>query len=97
VRIVACHGLFLRKQHMIETAKKHEAQIFAFGHTHFPSLERVDGVILVNPGSPAFSRYELRGMPVPTVATVEDGRVRIHELEQGKAIRELIFEERSER
>jgi putative phosphoesterase len=97
LRVVACHGMFLRKEHMVERATKHGAQVFAFGHTHFPSLERVGEVILVNPGSPSLSRYELRGMPVPTVATIEDGRVRIHELEQGKAIRELAIDAGSER
>ena len=93
LRIVACHGLFMRKEHMIDTARKHNAQVFAFGHTHFPSLERVDGIVLVNPGSPADSRYEVRGMPVPTVATIENGMVRIHEMENGKAIREVSLSE----
>lgn len=79
--ILAAHGqLHLGDswQPFISAAKKQGAQAFFFGHTHVPFLERLDGVLLLNPGS--LSRP--RGIWGPSFAIVEapaasEGRLRV--------------------
>ena len=39
-------------------AAKLKADIFISGHTHVPVLERIDGTIFLNPGSPSVSKRE---------------------------------------
>jgi putative phosphoesterase len=55
------------------------ADVVVFGHSHDPLIEpTVDGLLLVNPGSPT----QRRRQPVHTVARLElvDGRVEVAEL-----------------
>ncbi|MFQ5825143.1 MAG: metallophosphoesterase family protein [bacterium] len=54
--------------------------LLIYGHTHQPKLERVDGVLLFNPGSAGKRRFSLR----PTV-----GLLTI--LNNGKFIPEIIY------
>ena len=68
--ILAAHGqLHLGDswQPFVSAAKKQGAQAFFFGHTHIPFLERINGVLLLNPGS--LSRP--RGIWGPSFAIVE--------------------------
>jgi putative phosphoesterase len=84
--ILAAHGqLYLGESWhpFVSAAKKQGAQAFFFGHTHIPFLERMDGVLLLNPGS--LSRP--RGIWGPSFAIVEaparEGsrfRVKLYEL-----------------
>lgn len=84
--ILAAHGqLYLGDswQPFVDAAKKQAAQAFFFGHTHVPFLERMNGVLLLNPGS--LSRP--RGIWGPSFAIVEapatEGsrlRVKLYEL-----------------
>lgn len=48
---------------IIETAKKHKADIVMFGHTHVPLIDLSDSVWTINPGSLALPRQNGR---VPT-------------------------------
>ncbi|MCL6611714.1 MAG: phosphodiesterase [Peptococcaceae bacterium] len=57
-RILACHGENLGREEMINLARRYKADIFIFGHTHRPFLERVENVILLNPGSPSLPKGE---------------------------------------
>lgn len=43
-------------QALIEKAKEQKADIVVFGHTHIPTVETVDGILLFNPGSISFPR-----------------------------------------
>ena len=90
--ILAAHGqLYLGDnwQAFITAAKKQGAQAFFFGHTHVPFLERMSGVLLLNPGS--LSRP--RGIWGPSFAVVEasetqDSRFRVKHFElRGSASR----------
>lgn len=55
LRIFVTHGDHLRdRAAMISLAKRHRADFLISGHTHRPQLERVHGVVLMNPGSPAY-------------------------------------------
>lgn len=44
------------------------------GHTHLPILQRTPDRILLNPGSPALPKND---PPVPTVAVIDENRIRI--------------------
>ena len=54
-RFFLCHGhrytLYNGNERLITAARKMEADVALFGHTHVPSLENASGLLLVNPGS----------------------------------------------
>jgi putative phosphoesterase len=54
-RFFLCHGhrytLYSGNDRLIAAARKMEADVALFGHTHVPSLESAPGLLLVNPGS----------------------------------------------
>lgn len=54
-----------------------EADVILIGGPHVPALRQVDGRLLVCPGSLGFPRY---GVPEPTFAAWQDGRLQIHHL-----------------
>ena len=54
-----------------------EADVILLGGPHIPALRQVDGRLIVCPGSVGLPRY---GVPDPTFAAWEDGRVQIHHL-----------------
>jgi putative phosphoesterase len=89
VCIVANHGHLLNKQQMIDTAHRYKADYFISGHTHIPVLENVDGVTLMNPGSPAIPKYEIDGQPVPSVGLITDESARIININDGSTLIEL--------
>lgn len=69
IKIFMCHGHFLGVKSGIErifyTAKENDAKIALFGHTHFPFLEKLEDVTIMNPGSISMPRgvdYESYGM-----------------------------------
>ena len=57
----------VRSQTMLALLTKEQPQIVIFGHTHMPCNERLDGVLYLNPGSPATPR----GGASASVAIVE--------------------------
>ena len=71
---------------LIDWAKKLQVDIVVFGHTHVPMAEMRDGILVVNPGSPALPR----GGSDPTMAvlTLEKGQPPKAEiLKVGKSVR----------
>ena len=63
-RIYLTHGhLYQVKKNLaflVERAKSLGAQCVVFGHTHVPLISQVDGLLLVNPGSPSTPRSGTR-------------------------------------
>ena len=57
----------VRSQTMLALLTEEQPQIVIFGHTHMPCNERLDGVLYLNPGSPATPR----GGASASVAIVE--------------------------
>jgi hypothetical protein len=59
-RFFMCHGhrhsLYGGYHSLIAAAKKSEADVVLFGHSHAPFFKIVDGITLVNPGSVGRSR-----------------------------------------
>ena len=86
VRILAAHGHLLTRSQMVELGKRYKADYFIFGHTHIPVLENVDGVTLLNPGSPAIPKYEFNGKPAPSVAVIDEDGARVINIEDGSTI-----------
>ncbi|MEN8098172.1 MAG: metallophosphoesterase family protein [Chloroflexota bacterium] len=54
-----------------------DADVVLMGNTHVPAIRKIDGKLLVNPGSLGQPRY---GVPDPTYAIWEDGEVQIKHL-----------------
>ncbi|UNT94486.1 metallophosphoesterase [Allobaculum sp. Allo2] len=60
IRIYMTHshrlGYYSRLEKLAALAKENDCQIAVFGHTHVPLIKKVNGVLLVNPGSMRFPR-----------------------------------------
>ena len=87
--ILASHGHLLSREKMIEQGKRYRADYFISGHTHMPVLEDVDGLVLMNPGSPAISKYEADGRVIPTVGLITETGASIIDLYTGETILQL--------
>jgi uncharacterized protein len=89
VGVVINHGHLITRSQMIELGKRYKASYFISGHTHIPVLERADGVVLMNPGSPSIPKYEVKGKPVPSIGLITDSGAKIISIEDGSTILEL--------
>jgi putative phosphoesterase len=88
--IVVNHGHLLLREKMIELGRRYRADYFISGHTHVPVLEDVGGLVLMNPGSPAISKYEVDGRLVPTVGLITDTGARIIDAGTGAVVFEIM-------
>jgi len=89
IRIVVNHGHLLDREKMISIARRYQAHVFVFGHTHIPVLDKVDGVVLLNPGSAAIPKFEKDGKPTASVAIIERDVIRIVSTDDGGTLFEL--------
>lgn len=89
VRIVVNHGHMLTRDEMIHLGRRYKAGYFISGHTHFPVLENLGDLVLMNPGSPAIPKYEINGKPVPSVGLITDNGARIININDGSVLFEL--------
>jgi len=64
-KILVNHGHKLSDEEKEQLAKRLNIDIFVVGHTHLPKLERLEKMILLNPGSPALPKGS------PTAATMD--------------------------
>jgi hypothetical protein len=83
-RIMVEHGdgPGLEKHYMIDTSRKYGIHLFITGHTHKRMLERVENVVLLNPGSPTLPK----GDGIPSVALLENGQVQIINISTGEIL-----------
>lgn len=88
-RIVANHGHLLTKSMMAELCGRYKADYFISGHTHIPALERVGDIVLMNPGSPAIPKYEIDGVPVPSIGIITDDGAYIIKIDDGSLVLDL--------
>jgi len=58
LRIIATHGHNLTDEAKKEIAAKFKANLFITGHTHVAFLEKCNGIVYLNPGSPAMSKRD---------------------------------------
>ena len=87
--IVVTHGHNLTADQMARVAGKYRANVFVTGHTHLPVVERMGGVIHINPGSPTCPKFERGGVLIPTIGLISEGHARVLELDSGKEITSL--------
>ncbi len=73
-RIVVHHGQGLDEAGRWTMAKRLGATVLITGHTHVPELAKRDGVVLLNPGSPAMAK---RPDGHGTVARIDGGKIEI--------------------
>jgi phosphoesterase, MJ0936 family len=73
-RIIVNHGHTLDEAGRWAAAQKLGAAVLVTGHTHVPELAKRDGIILLNPGSPAMSK---RPDGHGTVARIAAGKIEI--------------------
>ncbi|MCE5200202.1 MAG: phosphodiesterase [Armatimonadota bacterium] len=92
IRVVISHGHLLTREGMIELGKKYKADYFISGHTHLPVLERVDGVTLMNPGSPSLAKLEIGGKPIPSIGLITETGAKVINLIDGSTLFELNAE-----
>lgn len=85
LRILVNHGDALEKNGMVDLARRYGVHLFVSGHTHVYSLEQVDGVILLNPGSPSLPK----GDGIPSVALLEGEILKVVNINSGKILSEV--------
>ena len=86
LRILVLHGHITPPEQMKVLADKYHADVMVTGHTHLPVVEKVGDTVHINPGSPSHPKYEVNGVPTPSVGIIMDGKVSVVELETGKEI-----------
>ncbi|MDO8588131.1 MAG: phosphodiesterase [Armatimonadota bacterium] len=88
-RIVVGHGHLTDRDAMVRLGKKYGASVFVSGHTHIPSLERVEGVVLLNPGSAAIPKFEKDGKLIGSIGIITNEGIRVLSIEDGTVLFEL--------
>ena len=83
LRIVVTHGHNLTDEAKRELAERLQADIFITGHTHIAALEKHNGIIYVNPGSPGMTK---RPDGYGTVAWINNNKVEILEIATGQPL-----------
>lgn len=73
-RFLISHGHLFKRDEWIEIGKKWKINFLISGHTHIPLIEKKEGIILINPGSPSLPKEK-----IPTCGEIdfEKGCVRI--------------------
>lgn len=86
IRIAVTHGHTKSREQIGSIGNKYKLDIIISGHTHLPLVERIGNTVHLNPGSASHSKYEIEGIPVPTVGLILDDEIRLLELNTGKLI-----------
>jgi putative phosphoesterase len=89
ISILATHGHLISQNEMAELGRRYKANYFISGHTHIPVLENVDGVIMMNPGSPSIPKCKEGGTPIPSVGIITETGAKIINIEDGSILLEI--------
>lgn len=84
LRILVNHGHRLSAAEREAQAHRFKVQLFVFGHTHIPLLEKKEDIIYLNPGSPSLPKENWE----PTAAFLENDVVRIIGIDSGNCLQE---------
>ena len=91
MRIVVNHGhTFKDEEALFETAKHFKAHVIITGHTHIARLNKRDGIIHLNPGSPV-RELSKREDGSATLATLYNGKITITDVASGEVIQEELI------
>ncbi|QSZ27795.1 phosphodiesterase [Aceticella autotrophica] len=77
------HGHNISDEDIHKLVKKYKLDYFITGHTHIPLIKKIDGCVLINPGSTSLSKREDK---INSIGLIENGTVHIIDLETGKDI-----------
>ncbi len=88
LRIVVTHGHNLIEEAKHELAQRMKADIFITGHTHIAAMEKHNGIIYVNPGSPGMTK---RQDGFGTIAWIKDNKVEILEIATGQPLQSEVL------
>ena len=80
VRILVTHGHKYPREELAKMAARAKADILHIGHFHVPEITVVEGVTVFNAGSCALPKQDGE---VPTVGLLEDGRLRVIDIDTG--------------
>jgi putative phosphoesterase len=83
IKILVNHGHRLTEAEQMEMAKRYKAMIMITGHTHVAELEKNNGIVFLNPGSPGMSkRQDGRG----TIAIIGQDYVELFDIDSGEVL-----------
>ena len=89
LRIIVTHGDAVMSAAEKDAMAKHlEADLFISGHIHQTVLEKRGATVFLNPGSAALSK---RADGRNTVAVLENGTIRIFDIDTGDVLHELAL------
>jgi putative phosphoesterase len=71
VAILVTHGNEVGSPTPEKLARRYEADVIVFGHTHKAGVSRVSGTLVVNPGAAGPRRFDV--MPSVALLAVESG------------------------
>jgi len=63
-------------QNAVSSGPDDKTDIIVFGHEHRTVVEQVDGILMINPGSPTFLNY-LRGLGTVGILEIDSGEAEI--------------------
>ncbi|MGB9678107.1 MAG: phosphodiesterase [Candidatus Ratteibacteria bacterium] len=87
-RFIVSHGHVFKKEEWIELGKKWKVNFLISGHTHIPLLEKIENIIILNPGSPSISKEK-----IPTCSMIDliERSVKIYNLLDQSIIKKENF------
>lgn len=88
IRIMATHGHHETPEDRVQLAKKYKLNIIISGHTHIPILEKIDDIIVLNPGSPAIPMNKEKTKTCAVIENDEELKIKIFNLD-GKIFKEV--------
>jgi putative phosphoesterase len=88
LRIVAHHGHEYPLEGLVELCRRWKVTLCISGHTHLPVLEKREGIIVLNPGSPSLPKGT---RPRSTVGLVASGKVQIVDIDSGEIVAEQVL------
>lgn len=86
-RFLASHGHIFKKEEWIKLGKNWKIDILISGHTHIPNLERIENLIILNPGSPSIPKEN----PTVAIISLKDKKVEIFDLLNYQKVKDENF------
>ncbi len=88
LRFIVSHGHIFKKEEWIELGKKWKVNFLISGHTHIPLIEKIENILILNPGSPSLPKER-----IPTCAKIDLERkvVKIFNLVDKSLVKEISF------
>lgn len=87
LKIMVQHGHTFHTDYLETLSRKARADILVSGHTHIPLIEKIGGIVHINPGSPSHPKWRnAAGILTPTVGLIDDGVISILDIDSGATV-----------